>query len=325
MNAPRRCSCTLPTRIGFTIFELLIVIAVIGILIALLLPAVSTTRESARRSMCSANQKQLALAVLTFQETRRKFPTSAFFGKLSPLQDKLSAVVPGSSKDDKTKAPYSFLVTLLPYVEEGFLYEEIDFEKNPFDEANLDIANSVVPLFMCPSHDGFAHSNAVEYEGEEKPALTQYKALGATTFAVLDDPEAVKDTKGDGGVLQPYVAVRSVANVSRTIMLSETKEPTYSAWYDGTTVSIPGFHPEIDKTKKATTVAINYRTPEHPVFLTKKRFGGAADMQWGASSNHRGLAVHVFCDTSTRTIDNDIDADVYKAMITRRSDDNRPQ
>ena len=225
MLLPRRGFRTRPVRIGFTIFELLIVIAVIGILIALLLPALSTTRESARRSMCSANQKQLALAVLMYQETRATYPTSAFFGKLDPLQGKLSVVVPGSNKDDKTKAPYSFLVRLLPYIEQGFLYDEIDFKKNAFAEANLDIASSVLPLFMCPSHDGPVQSNAVEYKWDEKPALTQYKAIGTTTFAVLDDPEAVKDAKGDGGVLQPYVAVRAVANFSQTIMLGETKEP----------------------------------------------------------------------------------------------------
>ena len=99
------------TRRGFSITDLLIIIAVLAILVALLLPALNTVRESARRSTCIANHKQLALAIKTYEEQRRTYPPSAYTihpteGREAYVEGKISSLVPGSTEGD-TPAPFT--------------------------------------------------------------------------------------------------------------------------------------------------------------------------------------------------------------------------
>ena len=69
---------TIYRRSGFTIIELLVVIAIIGVLVAITIPAVQMARESARRSACNNNLRQIALGAQTFHETHDHFPSSVF-------------------------------------------------------------------------------------------------------------------------------------------------------------------------------------------------------------------------------------------------------
>ena len=119
-----------PARPGFTLVELLVVIAIIGVLVSLLLPAVQMARESARRTSCINNLKQIAIAAQTHQGTLRVLPSGAGDG---PDEECCNS---------KVRAGWSWAYQLLPYMEQTNIYNQTD--------DNV-VAGSVVPGYYCPS------------------------------------------------------------------------------------------------------------------------------------------------------------------------------
>src|SRR5688572_29906933 len=121
-------------RLGFTLVELLVVIAIIGILIALLLPAVQSARESARRTQCTNNIKQLGLALHTYHDVYKYYPSGCLLGS--------------------TFGP-SAIVHLLPYVEQEALRENYDDAgasgASPGGTANDTIGLARLHFLLCPT------------------------------------------------------------------------------------------------------------------------------------------------------------------------------
>ncbi len=126
-------------RHGFTLVELLVVIAIIGILIALLLPAVQSARESARRMQCANNLKQIALAITNYEVALGTYPPSRIIFKPA-----------GSSRTTVN----GLLSLILPYIEQSNLADMYDYGKG-FDHAdNQVVVNMAIPVYQCPSVPG---------------------------------------------------------------------------------------------------------------------------------------------------------------------------
>src|SRR5215468_5339660 len=107
-----RCFCRAP---GFTLIELLVVIAIIATLIGLLLPAVQKVREEASRASCQNNLHQIGLALHSYHDGQGSFPSGYRCQPVNP------------NNPDKTAPGWGWAALLLPYIEQGNLAQQINF------------------------------------------------------------------------------------------------------------------------------------------------------------------------------------------------------
>jgi prepilin-type N-terminal cleavage/methylation domain-containing protein len=166
--------CCARRRGGFTLVELLVVIGIVGLLMALLLNAVQAARETARRSLCTQNLKQIGLGILGHHELRRAFPTA------------------GTNSEDFTSYPEAdpgferlgWGFQILPYMEQNILYEAAKgfppTAKNP-NLGSRALVEISVPLYACPSRGARSASDAV---ARTAYALGDYAGI---TFGYIGD------------------------------------------------------------------------------------------------------------------------------------------
>ncbi len=143
-----------PKASGFTLIELLVVMAIVGLLVGMLLPAVQAARESARRTQCTNNLKQIGLALHNFESSRRYFPLAyAVLSQPDPAVSNTSVASYGSSA----------FVLVLPFLEESNVTQLIQQTSSTsfFNPANMpppggtnSAYSTALPGFLCPSAEG---------------------------------------------------------------------------------------------------------------------------------------------------------------------------
>ena len=196
---------------GFTLVELLVVIAIIGVLIGLLLPAVQAAREAARRNGCRNKLKQLGLALHNHHDIFKKLPALTSIGGTNKA-DVINCTPGSSAATGGYMDGYSWMCKILPYAEEVNLYNNISTRSNKFTLSpwatnmtqtgavfaaatgtNLHFANIDLDLFRCPSYAGSTISGATIYNSFKQDtanppagvAVSNYVALPATHLGCM--------------------------------------------------------------------------------------------------------------------------------------------
>lgn len=306
-----KCIVTIRQRIAFTLVELLVVIAIIGVLVALLLPAVQAARESARRTSCVNNLKNMVLAAHNYESAHGQFPA----GSIPAIED------------DKTGSR-GLHYELLDYIEQGVLKDATSTD-NP--SAELFATN--VSIYWCPSHP---FERTEDYTLEGHPTTTYYGVMGAGRHGniwwvsgELDNPleqghcgHVYKD-----GMFFPYehVKIESVTDgTSHTLAIGERIYQLRS-FFGG--ASFSGAADYRDATKICSQAAKNMRwgitTPEETGYYSAAQTypRGAIrnvnfnDLFWG--SDHPGGVQFAFADGSVRFLDESTSLTVLQNLATR--------
>ncbi|NQT40413.1 MAG: DUF1559 domain-containing protein [Planctomycetes bacterium] len=330
-------------RRGFTWVEMLVVILVIGVLVGLLLPAVQTVREAARRAACTDHLKQLGTALHNYASRGGTFPSA-------------SQVTRDASGRITAVDGWSWVMQMLPEMENKALYSKIDIHTDlPGDTSNAAVRkllDTQLECLICPSYDGPRFANPRTRSG----AITNYKAMGATHWESLSVNTAVPETPKylpgksgyhPDGALYPG-SVHTSADfksdgTSRTIMVTETAEPVVARWPVGAEATLVGLPPNVT-IELPTSVSVSYYAPTgfdlkygkesglSPAFKTyldgdyddpaeDSYLPGKNQGTRGPSSHHPGVVNHLFVNANVQTVSTKIDPALYMFLITREGGD----
>lgn len=332
---------------GFTLVELLVVIAIIGVLIALLLPAVQSAREAARRTQCVNNLKQFGLAHHNYHGTYNKFTFGVTHSR-----------IPRPGGNANTSFGPSFNAMLLPYLELSTVYDKMSWvgaspgyvnEASPSagrDINNPVILNLIIPAMRCPSCNMDPKPNA-QYEMH-----SNYVGIaGAYPDSVFQETRIYEITQlalgggvSGGGVLVPNKC-QDFSTVSdgssNVIMMSEVSRKQYivdgterivgaggssHGWLMGTRVT--GTPANMNPTAEADDRVFNLTTvrycPNQKPFANQLFTGMGSNV--GANnpvvSLHPGGVNVLVADGSVHFLSDTVDLLLFKRLATR--DDAKP-
>lgn len=281
------------SRRGFTLVELLVVIAIIGVLVALLLPAVQAARESARRTQCTNNLKQIGLAFHNHHDTLGCFPS----GGLSWTLDRNYVAGSPGVPEGPSKQNWGWAYQILPYIEQRNLWENPD---------SALIAGTKLKSYSCPT----------------ARQMTVYPYTQSTP----NGNRFMMDYTGNGGSYGGWWSMTDVQNANDAALGPSGYQQKFSKLTDGTSNVLmvgekwmlwPRTGPVcnddqgyVDGWDNDTICWARAYENTDPVLMPKHfaRTGDACGQIFGSAHNN---LLTVFCDGSVRPVNFEIDVTMW--------------
>jgi prepilin-type N-terminal cleavage/methylation domain-containing protein/prepilin-type processing-associated H-X9-DG protein len=324
-------------RRGLTLVELLVVVAILATLVAILLPALQAAREAVRRTSCTNNLRQIALAATNHEAARRRWPVGA--------ESRAWAERPDLSHQFFR---WSVLAHLAPFYEEGALLEALDLSVPLYTEPapdsiaaqNKPIVKQTVPLFLCPSDkmtavsEVFGPTNYAGCTGSGSGGGTPFDTDGMFFINSRTRPKDVTD-----GLSKTVAFSESLLGAGPIAGLSPAGiEPAtgygfvFATPLTDTVCGRPFYYNYTDlrgfswaNGEYRTTLYNHARLPNDPRLDCLAALMNTTDMArlyagygWRAArSRHPGGVNVALADAAVRFITDDVDPAVWKAAATR--------
>jgi prepilin-type processing-associated H-X9-DG protein len=269
-------------RRALTLVELLVVFTIVGILAALMLPAVQATRSAARRLSCMNNLKQLGLGLHHYESAYHRLPCSSH-----------------DPEWISESGEWSWGARVLPFIEQNALHDRCDFDLWPAEEPNNQVVQTPLPIFRCPSEIAFRHQSTEVWDGYDRVKIN----LPNDNYAMNEHLDLLHP---DGSECWRFADITD--GLSNTIMLGETTpfaipDESGSQWYWHVTwaCSISGREGSIERDFWTTVDCTGITTP--------------TEQEWNfLSSYHQGGSHITLCDGSVRFISASIDVETLRRL-----------
>lgn len=305
------------SRSAFTIIELLVCIAVIGILMALLLPAVQMARESARRVQCQNNLKQLSLAVIQHEDTFNVYPSNGWGYQWMGDPDRGSGI----------KQPGGWIYQILPFIERADMHNIGAGLPDPLKRLELaELSSMTLSAVRCPTRPAPAacprdpvivwrnaelasHFSRTDYVANAGDRLLRTPVEGPQSLAEGDDPSyAWPDSTAASGIVfqRSEIRPRDITDgMSNTYLLGEKfVDPTFYTIYGDEGYDQPfAVGADWDLVRWTEKPPLQDRNTAYD----PQRFGSA----------HTGGFQAALCDGSVRAISYTVDGNVHRHLGNR--------
>jgi len=318
LNVKARIGNAIGGRSAFTLVELLVVIAIIGILVSLLLPAVNSAREAARRAACLNNLHQLGLAVINYHDTFQAMPMGTY------------RRTEGGGRPEYQTNQASWIARSLPFLEEQSLFDQIDWNQEPGDQGlNIPVMGAGLSVVRCPTDS--ADLLDLDWVSDGGHPLKDY---APTNYVVcIGDTDESHLYTGVFGI-NSNTRIRQITDgTSKTMIISECKiaDPfvryygafsPYQSCLAGTardvkrlTVEPRGFswfYAQVNQAWNYNTIL----TPNDSLTTNHECQMWSDRTVLAARSRHPGGVQVAMCDGAVRFVTEDIEYDAWRVLGT---------